>query len=48
MTDLKIGDVVEILEIAGTSAWGVAQPYGLVGYVDADALDLSGIDAVAA
>ncbi len=48
MIELKMGDVLEILEIAGTSAWGVAQPYGLVGYVDVDALDLTDDQAVAA
>ncbi|HXH16278.1 MAG TPA: hypothetical protein VNJ10_09120 [Sphingomonas sp.] len=48
MTELKAGDVLEILEIAGASAWGVAQPSGLVGYVDVDALDLSTGEAVAA
>ncbi|WP_240663510.1 hypothetical protein [Sphingomonas sp. UV9] len=41
MVDLKPGDSFEVLEIAGVSAWGVARPSGLVGYVATDALDLS-------
>ena len=45
---LAPGDSMEILEIAVTSAWGLAQPHGLVGYVDADALDLADPTAVAA
>ena len=45
MVDLKPGDSFEVLEIAGVSAWGVARPSGLVGYVAADALDLSATDA---
>ncbi|KQN02854.1 hypothetical protein ASE82_09750 [Sphingomonas sp. Leaf230] len=45
MVDLKPGDSFEVLEIAGVSAWGVARPSGLVGYVEATALDLSTTDA---
>jgi hypothetical protein len=40
MVDLKPGDSFEVLEIAGVSAWGVARPSGLVGYVETAALDL--------
>ena len=40
VTALAVGDTIEVLEIAGSSAWGVAQPHGLVGYVEIDALDL--------
>nr|WP_139810067.1 SH3 domain-containing protein [Sphingomonas azotifigens] len=38
LTTLHKGDVFEVLEIAGTHAWGVAPGPGLVGYVDASAL----------
>lgn len=38
MVELRDGDTFEVLEIAGLSAWGVARPSGLVGYVEADAL----------
>ena len=38
MVELSAGDNFEVLEIAGLSAWGVARPSGLVGYVEADAL----------
>ena len=49
LTTLNPGDVVEILEIAGNSAWGVAQRCGLVGYLPVEAIDLaSEIEAVAA
>jgi hypothetical protein len=47
MADLHPGDSFEVLEIAGVSAWGVARPSGLVGYVEAAALDLSSAGAVA-
>lgn len=40
MADLSMGETFEILEIAGTSVWGVAVAHGLVGYVDAAAFDL--------
>ncbi len=48
VTALAVGDTIEVLEIAGSSAWGVAQPHGLVGYVEIDALDLPDSKAVAA
>ena len=48
VTALAVGDTIEVLEIAGSSAWGVAQPHGLVGYVEIDALDLPDGKAVAA
>lgn len=35
---LKAGDLFEVLELAGTHAWGVAPGAGLVGYIDAAAL----------
>lgn len=41
LTTLNPGEVIEILEIAGSSAWGVAQPCGLVGYLPVDAIDLA-------
>ena len=34
MATLNSGDTLEVLEIAGKSAWGVARPSGLVGYVE--------------
>jgi hypothetical protein len=45
MVTLSPGDSFEVLEIAGVSAWGVARPSGLVGYVPTEALDLSAADA---
>lgn len=41
MADLTAGETFEVLEIAGSSAWGVAVGHGLVGYVDKAALDLT-------
>ncbi len=41
LTELVIGDVFEVLELAGTHAWGVAPGPGLVGYIDAGALGTS-------
>lgn len=38
LATLHKGDVFEVLEIAGSHAWGVAPGPGLVGYVDASAL----------
>ncbi|MEI9926752.1 MAG: SH3 domain-containing protein [Sphingomonas sp.] len=35
---LAAGDLFEVLELAGTNAWGVAPGRGLVGYIDATAL----------
>ena len=39
---LDAGEVFEVLELAGTNAWGVAPARGLVGYIDAAALEESG------
>jgi hypothetical protein len=32
-------EIFEVLELAGDNAWGIALGHGLVGYVNADALD---------
>ena len=42
---LQSGDVFEVLEIAGVSAWGMAVAAGLVGYIDRSVLDLPGATA---
>ncbi len=42
---LESGDVFEVLEIAGVSAWGMAVGAGLVGYLDRTTLDLPGAAA---
>ncbi|WP_199743118.1 SH3 domain-containing protein [Sphingomonas ginsenosidivorax] len=42
---LESGDVFEVLELAGVSAWGMAVGPGLVGYVDRTLLDLPGTAA---
>ena len=39
LATLDAGDAFELLEIAGDAAWGVAPGPGLVGYLDADALE---------
>ncbi len=39
IAQLPAGSVFEVLELAGTNAWGVAQAAALVGYIDATALD---------
>jgi hypothetical protein len=39
LTRLSPGDVFEVLEFAGTSAWGTAPGPKLVGYIDAQALN---------
>ena len=39
LAQLKPGDVFEVLELAGQSAWGTAPETGLVGYVDIAALE---------
>lgn len=36
---LQPGSIFEILELAGTHAWGVAAGVGLVGYIPATTLD---------
>ena len=38
VAQLKSGDVFELLELSGGSAWGVAPRVGLVGYIDAAAV----------
>jgi len=38
LSHLQPGDLFEVLELAGGSAWGVAPGVGMVGYVDAAAL----------
>ncbi|WP_448664161.1 SH3 domain-containing protein [Sphingomonas sp. CJ20] len=38
LAPLTVGDVFEVLELAGGLAWGIAPGRGLVGYVDAAAL----------
>lgn len=38
LAELKAGDVFEVLELSGTTAWGVAPAAGLVGYIEASAL----------
>lgn len=44
LAQLSAGDAFEVLELAGSHAWGVAPGARLVGYIDADALstDLPG------
>lgn len=39
---LQSGDVFEVLELAGVSAWGMAVGEGLVGYIDRTVLDMPG------
>lgn len=39
IAQLSRGSAFEVLEIAGSSAWGIATGPRLVGYLDADALD---------
>jgi hypothetical protein len=38
IAQLHSGDVFEVLELSGGTAWGVAEAAGLVGYVDAAAI----------
>lgn len=38
VAQLKSGDIFEVLELSGGSAWGVAPRVGLVGYIDAAAV----------
>ena len=38
LTELKAGDTFEALEILRDTAWGIARPSGLVGYVPVGAL----------
>lgn len=37
--ELAPGDIFDILELAGRNAWGTAAGSGLVGYIEAAALD---------
>lgn len=39
LAQLVSGDVFEVLELAGSHAWGIAPGTGLVGYIDAAALE---------
>ena len=39
LAQLSAGDIFEVLEFAGTNAWGVAPGISLVGYIDAAALE---------
>ena len=39
---LQTGDLFDVLEIAGVSAWGMAVDIGLVGYLDRTAIDRPG------
>ena len=39
LATLSPGDVFEVLELAGTNAWGVAPGFALVGYIDASSLE---------
>ena len=41
LAELQAGDSFEVLELAGTNAWGVAAGARLVGYIDAAALSAS-------
>jgi hypothetical protein len=36
---LQTGDLFEVLELAGVSAWGMAVAAGLVGYIDRTVLE---------
>jgi hypothetical protein len=38
LAKLAAGDVFEVLELAGSHAWGVAPAAGLVGYIPASSL----------
>ncbi len=38
MTEIAAGGMFEVLELAGTNAWGIACDSGLVGYIDASAI----------
>ena len=38
MVEIAAGGVFEVLELAGTNAWGIACDSGLVGYIDASAI----------
>jgi len=39
LATLRAGEIFEVLDIAGGKAWGIAVAHGLVGYIDADALE---------
>jgi hypothetical protein len=38
IAQLRAGDIFEVLELSGGSAWGTAPSAGLVGYIDATAV----------
>ena len=38
---LRPGEIFEVLDLAGGNAWGIAVAHNLVGYVDANALELA-------
>lgn len=38
ITKIATGGVFEVLELAGTNAWGIACDSGLVGYIQASAI----------
>lgn len=39
VASLRAGETFEVLELTATTAWGVARPSGLVGYIDSAALN---------
>lgn len=39
LASLAAGERFELLELAGGNAWGIAPAHGLVGYIDAAALE---------
>lgn len=45
---LAPGELVEVLDLNGAHAWGIAPDHGFVGYVERAALALRTIDAAAA
>ena len=47
VASLQPGDLFEVLEIAGVSAWGMAVGVGLVGYIDRTVLELPAAGAAA-
>ena len=44
LAELAPGDLFEMLELAGDTAWGIAPESGCVGYVAADAIGVVGED----
>lgn len=39
LATLSAGDAFDLLDVTGAAAWGIAPDSGLVGYLDADALN---------